>query len=127
MGTSCPCVGGDGEGEGVDYEALLEASGTRAGARLTTPARGGAGGCAVAFTVGFGAALSTGSKGTDFGSGPACGGGEAAGVEGELLLVHGADDDALVVVEHRQVDRAEDVVLGELGGRARVDDLVKAG
>ncbi len=52
---------------------------------------------------------------------------EAAGVEGGLLLVHGADDDALVVVEHRQVDRAGDVVFGELGGRARVDDLVKAG
>ena len=52
---------------------------------------------------------------------------EAAGVEGRLLLVHRADDDALVVVEHRQVDRAGNVVFGELGGRARVDDLVKAG
>ena len=52
---------------------------------------------------------------------------QAAGVEGGLLLVQGADDDALVVVEHRQVDRAGDVVFGELGGRARVDDLVKAG
>ncbi len=50
---------------------------------------------------------------------------ESAGLEGRLLLVHGADHDALLVVEHGEIHRAGDVVLGELGRGAGVDDLVK--
>src|SRR5579862_3845496 len=46
-------------------------------------------------------------------------------VEGRDLLVDRADARALLVVEHRAGDRAGNVVLGELGGRARVDDGVE--
>ena len=51
----------------------------------------------------------------------------APGLEGASLLVDGADDAALVVVEHRAVDGAGDVVERELRGRARVDQGVEAG
>jgi hypothetical protein len=39
--------------------------------------------------------------------------------------VQRADARALVVVEYGQIDRARDVIEGELGGRAHVDHLVK--
>ena len=45
--------------------------------------------------------------------------------EGACLLVERADDAALIVVEHRAVDGARDVVERELGRRARVDDRVE--
>src|SRR6185437_2445689 len=47
-------------------------------------------------------------------------------LEGRLLLVDGADERALLVVEHRNVDRAGQVVLGELRGTARVENVVEA-
>jgi hypothetical protein len=43
----------------------------------------------------------------------------APGLEGALLRVEGADGGALLVVEHRAVDGAGDMVFGKLGGRAR--------
>ena len=48
-------------------------------------------------------------------------------IERRDLLVQGADRGALGVVEHRAIDRAGHMVLGEFGGRAHVDDLVKLG
>ncbi len=51
---------------------------------------------------------------------------EPAGLEGGLL-VQGADHDALFVVQHRQVDRAGNAILGEFRRAAGIDDLVKAG
>ncbi len=48
-------------------------------------------------------------------------------IEGRDLLVKGADRGALGVVEHRAVDRAGHVVLGEFRRRAHVYDLVKPG
>ena len=54
-------------------------------------------------------------------------GAELLRLEGRDLLVDRADAHALLVVEHRAGDRAGHVVLGEFGGRAHVDDLVKLG
>jgi hypothetical protein len=45
--------------------------------------------------------------------------------EGADLLVGGADQDALLVVQHRAVDGAGDVVEREFGFAARVDDGVE--
>ena len=47
-------------------------------------------------------------------------------LEGRELLVDRADARALLVVEDGAGDRARDVVVGELGGRARVDDGVES-
>ena len=47
------------------------------------------------------------------------------GGEGRVLLVERADAGALLVGEHRAIDRAGHVVFGEFGGRAHVYDLVK--
>jgi hypothetical protein len=41
------------------------------------------------------------------------------------LLVHRADAFALVVAQHRTIDRARNAVEREFRGRAHVDDLVK--
>ena len=46
-------------------------------------------------------------------------------LEGGNLLVQGADARPFLVVQHRQVDGAGNVVLGEFGGRSGVDDLVE--
>ena len=46
-------------------------------------------------------------------------------LEGRDLLVDRADARAFLVVENRAGDRARHMVLGELGGRARVDDGVE--
>ena len=53
---------------------------------------------------------------------PPCAAPTLARIEGRDLHVLGADHAALVVVEHRPVDGAGQVVFGELGRRARVDD-----
>ncbi len=50
---------------------------------------------------------------------------DPARLERALLLVERADDAPLVVVEHRAVDRAGDVIERVLGRRARVDDDVE--
>src|SRR5664279_2295631 len=47
------------------------------------------------------------------------------GGEWRMLLVERADFDALFVVEHRAVDRAGDVVFGELVRGAHIDDVVE--
>ncbi len=52
---------------------------------------------------------------------------DPSGLEGPGLLVKGADDPALLVVEHRAVDGAGDVVERELGRRAGIDQGVEAG
>ena len=49
---------------------------------------------------------------------------ELLGVERRDLLVDRADARALLVVEHRAGEGAGDVVLGVLGGRARIEDRV---
>ena len=46
---------------------------------------------------------------------------DLAGAERAVLLVEGADARALLVVEHGQVDRAGQVILGVFGGAAHVD------
>jgi len=51
---------------------------------------------------------------------------DAARLEG-VGRVHRADERPLLVVEDGQVDRARDVVVGELRGRAHVDDGIEAG
>jgi hypothetical protein len=48
-----------------------------------------------------------------------------ARLEGAHLFVHGADDDAFGVVEHRAVDGAGDMVEREFGFAAGVDDDVE--
>jgi hypothetical protein len=45
--------------------------------------------------------------------------------KGETCLYSVPDFDTLLVIEYRAVDRAGDMVFGELGRRAHVDDLVK--
>jgi hypothetical protein len=50
---------------------------------------------------------------------------DPARLERTLLLVERADDHPFVVVEHRAVERAGNVVERELGRRPRVDDLVE--
>ena len=52
---------------------------------------------------------------------------EFLGIERRHLLVEGADAHALVIVQHRIVDRAGNVILGEFRFGARVDYLVKFG
>ena len=51
---------------------------------------------------------------------------DPARLEGALLLVERADDAALIVVEHRAVDGAGNVVDRELGRRARIDERIEA-
>jgi hypothetical protein len=50
-----------------------------------------------------------------------------ARLQGRVLHIQRADDARSFVVEHRPVDGAGQVVLGELGRRAGVDDGVEAG
>jgi hypothetical protein len=54
-------------------------------------------------------------------------GAELLRLEGRHLFVQGADTGALLVVQHRQADRARQAVLGELARRARIDDGVEFG
>ena len=51
---------------------------------------------------------------------------DAARLEAGVLDIDGSDLRPLLIVEHRHVDRARDVVLGELGRAAHVDDHVEA-
>ena len=48
-----------------------------------------------------------------------------ARLEGRHLLVEGSDPDALLVIEHRAVDRPGDMVFGKLCRRADIDDGVE--
>ena len=50
---------------------------------------------------------------------------DLAGGERAHLLVERAHTRALLIVQHRQVDRAGNMVLGKLGGRAHVDDFIE--
>ncbi len=43
------------------------------------------------------------------------------------LLVEGAHADTFFVIQHRAIDGARQVIFGEFGWRAHVDDLVKLG
>ena len=53
------------------------------------------------------------------------GGADFFRLERRYLLVKGANFNALLVVEHRAVDRSRDMVFGKLGWRADVDDFVE--
>ena len=51
---------------------------------------------------------------------------QLAGLEGRHLLVQRAHPRPLLIVEHRTVDGAGDMILGVLGGRAYIDDRIEA-
>src|SRR5439155_574495 len=51
---------------------------------------------------------------------------DAFRLERGLLLVDGAHEGALLVVEHRRIERAGQVILREFRGTARVDDVVES-
>jgi len=50
---------------------------------------------------------------------------DLARLERRCLFVQRADDDALLVGQHRTADRTRDVVLGEFRRGAHVDNFVK--
>src|SRR5699024_2586454 len=52
---------------------------------------------------------------------------QPGGAKRGLLRVHGADAGALVIREYRCVDRARQMIVGELRRRAYVDDFVEPG
>ena len=52
-------------------------------------------------------------------------GAELSRLERRDLLVDRADARALLVVEHRAAERARNMVFGELGGRARIEDRIE--
>jgi len=52
---------------------------------------------------------------------------QSARCERRYLAIQGADSGSFFIAEHRTVDGARQVVIGELGRRADVDDLVKFG
>ena len=55
------------------------------------------------------------------------GGADPARIELRGLDIDGPDFGPFGVAQHRQVDRAGDVILGELRGAAHVDDEIEAG
>jgi len=50
---------------------------------------------------------------------------DLARLERRHLLVQCADDDAFLIGQHRAIDRAGNVILGEFRRSAHVDDFVK--